>query len=319
MTATSTAIFRNSEAHRTSKAAIGFAVEIMCRVADRRKVVNAAQLALNCARLDQFGPHISMNGENALQGWVLDFIPEGRSVRIIDVGAHIGEWSRSVLETAQRRGRIDDIDLHAFEPSGSNFEELVRALGSQAGSLHRVALSDSAGTATLHIQQPGQWGNSFHEVPGLHSSRENIEKTTLDIYARQAGLDRIDILKIDTEGHELAVMRGASGLLQHGCVGVLQFEYNNCWIYARHFLRDAFQLLTPMGYHLGKLTPRGVMLCPSWDASLETFTQAQYVACAKDIAERLPRVEWWNLTTSEQVVGVDQRPIVDEQASLASP
>jgi FkbM family methyltransferase len=290
---TAVALFRRSGHHPATKVAIELAIGLMCRVVGRRNAARAAQFALKCARLDQFGANMRANGEVALMGWALDVVPEGRRVRVVDVGAYVGAWSRSLLATAESRGRMDQIDLHAFEASRSSFEKLVKALGNRSVSLQQIALSDQPGTATLHITLPAC--NSFYEIPRDNCSptRETVAKITVDTYARQARLDRIDILKIDTEGHDLAVLNGACGMLRQGRIGVVQFEYNHCWIYARHFLRDAFDLLTPLGYRLGKLTPRGVMFCPSWDEELETFIHAQYVACSKDIAERLPRVDWW--------------------------
>ena len=61
----------------------------------------------------------------------------------------------------------------------------------------------------------------------------------------------------------------------------------------RSFLRDAFELLGPLGYRLGKLTPHGVEFYPGWDAELETFVEGNYLACVPQVAERLPSVVWW--------------------------
>jgi FkbM family methyltransferase len=253
--------------------------------------VRAVQWALNRARLD-FGYDMRMNGELALQGWVLDRLPRGQAAHVLDVGANVGEWSRSLLEAAERRGSADEIDLHAFEPAAGTFAELVKSLGNRAVSLQQVALSDHSGETTLYIAPDTSPWNSLHNVPDRHTTREDVAATTLDAYAQRAGLSRVDLLKIDTEGHDLAVLRGACGLLREGRVAVTQFEYNDFWIYARHYLRDAFRLLEPLGYRLGKLTPAGVAFYPGWNPGLETFRGAMYVACRKDMAERLPRVEW---------------------------
>jgi FkbM family methyltransferase len=286
-----TAIARFQPPHRTAKIAIGLAVDLTCRGSGREKAVRAAQWALNRARLD-FGYNMRMNGEFALQGWVLDHLPRGQVAHVLDVGANVGEWSRSLLDTAQRRGRTGEVDLHAFEPAASTFDELAKSLGSQAVSLHRVALSDTCGEMPLHITPGTSQCNSLHNVPGVHATHEDVTATTLDAYAQQAGLSLIDLLKIDTEGHDLAVLRGAAGLLREGRIAVAQFEYNEFWIYARRYLRDAFQLLEPLGYQLGKLTPQGVAFYPGWDPGLEIFRGAMYVACRQDAARWLPRVEW---------------------------
>ncbi len=117
--------------------------------------------------------------------------------------------------------------------------------------------------------------------------------TTLDNYADQEELDRLALVKIDTEGHDLAVLRGAHGLLAERRISTLQFEYNSRWIMARSFLRDVFEFLEPLHYQLGKLTPHGIEFYPSWDPELETFTEGNYVACLPTIASRLPSVAWW--------------------------
>jgi hypothetical protein len=101
------------------------------------------------------------------------------------------------------------------------------------------------------------------------------------------------LVKIDTEGHDLAVLRGARTLLAGQNIAVVQFEYNHRWVYARAFLRDAIGLLAGFGYRVGKLTPKGVEFYPGWDADLETFVEGNYVACAARAAESMPAVRWW--------------------------
>jgi hypothetical protein len=122
---------------------------------------------------------------------------------------------------------------------------------------------------------------------------EDVATTTLDAFAADAELDHLTLVKIDTEGHDLAVLRGAQKLLAERRISVAQFEYNHRWIDARSFLRDAFDLFALHGYSVGKLTPKGIEFYPSWDAELETFVEGNYVACAAGIADLLPCVPWW--------------------------
>jgi hypothetical protein len=101
------------------------------------------------------------------------------------------------------------------------------------------------------------------------------------------------LVKIDTEGHDLTILRGAGALLAGHRIAVAQFEYNHRWVFARAFLRDAFELLAGHGYQIGKLTPKGVEFYPGWDPDLETFVEGNYVACTPAVADRLPTVAWW--------------------------
>jgi hypothetical protein len=131
-------------------------------------------------------------------------------------------------------------------------------------------------------------------VPGANQAApENVATITLDAYAGQSGVARFALVKIDTEGHDLAVLHGARTLLAEHRIAVAQFEYNHRWVFARYFLRDAFEFLLNSGYRVGKLTPRGVEFYPGWDADLETFVEGNYVACDPSALALLPAVKWW--------------------------
>ena len=175
------------------------------------------------------------------------------------------------------------------------FSRLLLALGHQQVGLHRFALGDRCGPSTLHIVAPGAGTNSLHLSPGGVNPvpTEEVWTTTLQDFVGLAGLDRIILVKIDTEGHDLAVLRGAEALLAQRRISVVQFEYNHRWVYSRSFLRDAFDLLRPHGYRLGKLTPLGVEFYSGWDPDLETFVEGNYVACSPEVVGQLPSVTWW--------------------------
>jgi FkbM family methyltransferase len=270
------------------------AADLACRVMGRRQVVRAARFVLSRARRD-LPNDLHTNGESSLQRWIFDLPSPGGGIHVIDVGANVGRWSAAMLAAAGQAGQSADLDLHAFEPSGWTFERLARELRGQGVRLHRAAVSDRCGSSLLHVIAPGAGTNSLHAPPQSRpgSQTEEVMTTTLDSYADQAGLGHVALVKIDTEGHDLAVLRGARTLLAQQRISVAQFEYNHRWIYARCYLRDAFDLLAPLGYRLGKLTPSGVEFYPGWDADLETFVEGNYVACSVAAAARLPSVTWW--------------------------
>jgi len=268
--------------------------DIACRIMGRRHVVRTARFVLHRARRD-IPNDLGTNGESSLQRWVLDLAPAGSSIHVIDVGANVGRWSAAMLAAARQAGRLEHFDLHAFEPSAYTFALLAKGLDGHPVRLHRAAVSERAGSAVLHVVAPGAGRNSLHEQawPESGATTEEVATTTLDSYAEHAELDHITLLKIDTEGHDLAVLRGARKLIANHRISVAQFEYNHRWIYARSYLRDSFELLEPHGYRLGKLTPNGVEFYPTWDADLETFVEGNYVACLPGLAERIPSVKWW--------------------------
>lgn len=275
------------------------ATDGVCRVVGRRRAVRAARFVLGRARLDPPNdPRV--NGEICLQRWLFHLSAPGERVRVIDVGANVGTWSASMLAAAGRAGRLADLDLHAFEPASDTFARLSRALAGAAVTAHRAALSDRCGSAALHVTAPGAGTNSLHAPPaaaggaaGQAAVTEVVATITLDAYAERAWLPELALVKIDTEGHEMAVLHGASTLLRQQRIRIVQFEYNHRWIQARAFLRDAFELFGHAGYSLGKLTRRGVEFYPAWDPDLETYIEGNYLACSAGAAAGLPSVTWW--------------------------
>ena len=270
------------------------ATDVACLALGRRQIVRASRFVLRRASLD-VPNDMRTNGEEHLQRWILDVVPRGQGVHVLDVGANVGQWSASMLATALREGRADDLDLHAFEPSSYTFGRLSKALGSQRARLHQVALSERSGSSTLYVMGPAAGTNSLHALSATQTDTmtEDVATITLDEYADSEALENIALVKIDTEGHDLSVLRGAERLLAEQRISVVQFEYNWRWVGARSFLRDAFTLLDPLGYRLGKLTPRGVEFYRGWDADLETFVEGNYIAATSSAAAQLPVVAWW--------------------------
>ena len=274
------------------------ATDAFCLALGRRTVIRAARYVLLRARLD-YPNNMTVNGELALQRWVLA-LANGGEVHVADVGANVGLWSRSLITAAAGLGRAGDIRLHAFEPDAHAYGQLERSLrgtgvslGRVGVSLNELALSDRQGTSAFHVVAAAAGTNSLHLAPGGQVATQTVRTSTLDLYAEESGVPAFGLVKIDTEGHDLAVLRGARGLLAEQRIAVVQFEYNHRWIYGRAFLRDAFDYLTGLRYRVGKLTPKGVEFYPGWEPELETFVEGNYVACSPAAAHSLPAVRWW--------------------------
>ena len=275
------------------------ATDFACLTLGRRQVVRSSRFMLRRASLD-VPNDMRTNGEECLQRWMLDLCPQDRRVHVIDVGANVGQWSASMLTVARDEGRAEDLDLHSFEPSSYTFARLSKALENNQVNLHQLALSERSGSSILHVIGKAAPTNSLHALPIMppNTTTEEVATSTLEEYAAEVGLDNIALVKIDTEGHDLAVLRGAGRLLTEQRIWAVQFEYNWRWIAAHSFLYDAFRLLDLPGYRLGKLTPKGVEFYPHWDPDLETFVQGNYVAAVPEVAARLPAVAWWKPAAS---------------------
>jgi FkbM family methyltransferase len=217
---------------------------------------------------------------------------EGTTPTIFDVGANVGDWSVEVI-----RGLTASARLFAFEPTPETFESLRRLSSAHVSvTLHQFALGDAESEAPLYVDTSSERAgtNSLHrrraEVHfNLHqSARGSVRVRTGDNVADEAKVDRLHLLKIDTEGHEVPVLRGFSRMLAEQRVDFIQFEYGSAWADARALLVDAFELLAPAGYLLAKLHPAGVVFFPRYDQREETFAFCNYVAVRPDLARALP-------------------------------
>jgi FkbM family methyltransferase len=147
---------------------------------------------------------------------------------VLDVGAHRGEYASSLRRIGYRGAIV------SFEPIQEVHAALARAAeGDDRWATHRLALSDRDGTATLHVAS-GTGFSSFHAFseaagrlyPDLSVARtEEVPVRRLDGFLAEATAHLRDprlFLKMDTQGHDLAVLEGARGAL--GSVLALQSE-----------------------------------------------------------------------------------------------
>lgn len=194
---------------------------------------------------------------------------------IFDVGANVGDWSREAART------WPDATIHAFEPAGATFAEYVEATAGLNVRPVRAALSDRRDQATLHAV-PGESAlSSLYErdlvVQGMSMTEvETVDQITLDDYCADAGIEHIDLLKIDAEGHDLMVLRGARGLIDSGSIDLIQFEFGGANIDSRTYLRDFVRLLEPH-YRISRLISDGVEPLVYTELE-EIFTTANFLA-----------------------------------------
>ena len=172
----------------------------------------------------------------------------GRVSVIFDVGANTGQTVRYF------RNLYPMAEIHAFEPVSETFAILKRQLAKVPGRnfpLH-LALGDHDGSMSIGLHDgPSELNSlcrdSMNEDPGAR--RESVKVTTLDRFCEEAGIRRIDILKIDTEGFEKQVVMGGKGMLSSGSVSFVYAETgfmdNDRRHTPFHQLKD---LLGSMGY-----------------------------------------------------------------------
>ena len=204
-------------------------------------------------------------------------MPVGARV-FLDVGANMGNWSAKAIEIA---GAKQPMKIHAFEPSLETRVMLsARFPDSSAVSVQPYALSDSAGEATFYSEKDGAGTNSLSSSSG--SKSEIVKLTTIDIFLEEANIAEVCMVKIDTEGFDLLVLRGAEKALNAGRIEVLQFEYNWRWLQNHVSLRDVFDLIAGKPYCFGKLVGQTIEFYDEWHFELDRFFENNYVLVRQD-------------------------------------
>jgi FkbM family methyltransferase len=139
----------------------------------------------------------------------------------IDVGAHVGRHTLPMSEAVSPGGRIV-----AFEPLHFVREDLERAVGDNKDvSVQPFALADREGEEefVVAVDLPAYSGlrTRIYDAP-TRLERIRVQVRTLD--GLFADMDRLDYIKIDAEGGELGILRGASGLIER-LAPVVTFEF----------------------------------------------------------------------------------------------
>ncbi len=183
---------------------------------------------------------------------------------IVDVGANTEVYGVDIFPKAT---------IYAFEPHPHTFgllTENTRQSGHKKVHLINGGLSskkgvmnlwDFADDAELKVTQPTSTLASFDRsvIERLHGQKAQpikVRVDTIDSFATRNKLKRIDLLKIDTEGHELQVLLGAKRLLRQKKIGIVQFEFNEMNAYSRTYLKDFMDLLPNHTFY--RLMPTGM-------------------------------------------------------------
>lgn len=144
-------------------------------------------------------------------------IPPDEALTVVDVGAHVGATATRVL------GLWPRARVHAFEPSpepAERLREIARseprltawpnAVGDAEGEIELRVNENSLFTST---RRPTENGRLYYGRWVRECRTVSVPLVRLDAWAEREGIERVDVLKVDVQGAELDVLRGAGRLL----------------------------------------------------------------------------------------------------------
>lgn len=174
-----------------------------------------------------------------------DLAGSGCAVKtIFDVGANIGQ------STMKFRAGFPDARIFSFEPVLDTFEQLSKNVLSDTNiTCHNLALGNEQGKKTMYLSDQSLTNSLV--PPKTESISEEITMSMLDEFADAHQVDRIDLLKIDAEGFDLEVLKGAKKIIDTQKVPFILVEAGFHPGDERHVLFDDLRaFLMPMGYSI---------------------------------------------------------------------
>jgi FkbM family methyltransferase len=130
---------------------------------------------------------------------------------VLDVGAHIGCFTLKAAKEVGPEGKVV-----SFEPSSENFRLLSMNVSSNDYSnakLFNVAVGSEPGTAKLHLGNRRGTNSLLSDASAEQVGVEEVPIRTLDSVADELKLNKVNFMKIDVEGFELEVLKGAQNIL----------------------------------------------------------------------------------------------------------
>lgn len=200
---------------------------------------------------------------------------------VVDVGANIGNYSSAVLDLNP------SATVYAFEPHPKTFIKLSENLNGDHFYPINAAVGDAAGEVSLYDYEDrdGSSHASLYKgvIENIHKSRpieHKVRVIKLGDFLQEKGVKNISLLKIDTEGNELNVLKGVMEYINSGTIAAIHFEFNEMNVVSRTYFKDFFELLT--NYEFYRLLPDGMVGLGNYNPLLcEIFAYQNIVAILK--------------------------------------
>jgi len=200
-----------------------------------------------------------------------------------DVGANVGMTSIMLRES------FPNASIWAFEPNEFTYKELSARVSTHKIKCFNLGLGETCKTEVLYVPTADRIScsastkkevfNDFYNTSDIEEI--SFQLRTVDVFCSDNGISLIDLLKIDTEGNELSVLKGAHKMLSEGRVKLIQFEFGECHIFSRTFLLDFYKLLN--NYVFYRLDTNRLIPLGDYNVGNEIFRFQNILAIHKDV------------------------------------
>jgi FkbM family methyltransferase len=153
---------------------------------------------------------------------IANFLPRYRADIVFDIGANVGQSSTLYLT------KFPTSHIYCFEPVSDTFRQLQNNLeGNKRVDCYQLAFGSAKSQGKMVLQGNSDMCSLFvsdEVIPQNAVLTESVDIVTIDEFCHVQEIDRINYLKIDTEGGDLEVLRGAVKMLAEQRIDCVQVE-----------------------------------------------------------------------------------------------
>lgn len=255
-------------------------VQLICRLRLQRLMQKLHLFALTGMNYGNANAlEFADTGEVHAMDYVIKKLSGQQRFVFFDVGANRGDYTKLILSKVQTK----QLNIYAFEP----VKQTYACLTDNMRDHHQVktfnlALGDKEETRIIYSSYETSGASTFYPDAIANYTlnkrlAESIHIKTLDAVCMEEKIPVIDFLKIDVEGHELSVLKGAANILSAGKIGFIQFEFGPFNVYSKTFFKDFWNLLSPH-YTIYRIITYGLFKISSYSENLEIFRTANFLA-----------------------------------------
>ena len=192
-----------------------------------------------------------LNSETEAFAKILKSINFPEKHKVFDIGANFGKWTENCLD------KVENAHFYLFEPSEFCFKNLISKFSSNEKiTVYHYALGDTEKSTFLYSDFPGSGLSSLYKrdlnyLDIYFNYEESIKMITIDSFVEESKIVPT-ALKIDVEGHELAVLQGAINTLKD--ISLIQFEFGGSNIDSKVFFKDIYKFLQKNSFTIYRLS-----------------------------------------------------------------
>jgi FkbM family methyltransferase len=151
-----------------------------------------------------------------------------RPLIFFDLSANMGQTTEEIINY------FPEAYVHAFEPVASTYGLLDQKFCSNTNIYtHNLAVSNQEGEFQSAVKSANSQLSRLVAGKDAHADADQVQSISVDVYCEREGISSVDVLKTDTEGHDLEVLQGAKNGLRSKMISWVLVEVtldpNNCY------------------------------------------------------------------------------------------